>query len=96
MNLLLKALKELLSEEPKTIDCIFVNDKIIIYLEYSAKEWCYALHFKEEDLIEVEIIDDYKGESIVFGESISTDRDILNEICFDIHPKIMEFKSKVY
>jgi hypothetical protein len=36
MNLLLEALKELLTEEPKSIGCMFVNDKAIVYLEYSA------------------------------------------------------------
>ena len=91
-----EALKELLSEEPKSIGCIFVNDKAIIYLEYSAVDWSYALHFKGEDLIEVEMIEKYDGVNVLFGESIKTDRDILNEICFEIHPSIIDYKSEIH
>jgi len=90
------ALKELLKEEPKSIGCIFVNDKAILYLEYNALEWSYALHFKNEDLIEVEMIEKYEGINVLFGESIGTDRDILNEICFEIHPSIIEYKKELY
>jgi len=89
-----EALKELLKEEPKSIGCIFVNGKSILYLEYSAVEWSYALHFKNEDLLEVEMIEKYEGINVLFGESIGTDRDILNEICFEIHPKIINYKSE--
>jgi hypothetical protein len=91
-----EALKELLKEEPKTIGCIFVNGKSILYLEYSAADWSYALHFKDDDLLEVEMIEKYEGISVLFGESISTDRDILNEICFEIHPAIIEYKKELY
>lgn len=93
MNLLLEALKELLTDKPKSIGCMFVNDKTIVYLEYSAVDWSYALHFKGEDLIEVEMIEKVEGISVLFGESIGTDRDILNEICFEIHPSIIDYKS---
>ena len=93
MNFLLEALKELLTDEPKSIGCMFVNDKTIVYLEYSAVDWSYALHFKGEDLIEVEMIEKVEGISVLFGESIGTDRDILNEICFEIHPSIIDYKS---
>jgi hypothetical protein len=91
-----EALKELLNEEPKTIGCIFVNGKSILYLEYSAVDWSYALHFKDEDLLEVEMIEKYNGISVLFGESIGTDRDILNEICFEIHPNIIDYKSEIH
>jgi hypothetical protein len=91
-----EALKELLKEEPKSIGCIFVNDKAILYLEYNALEWSYALHFKNEDLLEVEMIEKYEGINVLFGESIGTDRDILNEICFEIHPSIIEYKKELY
>ena len=91
-----EALKELLREEPKSIGCIFVNDKAILYLEYNALEWSYALHFKNEDLLEVEMIEKYEGINVLFGESIGTDRDILNEICFEIHPSIIEYKKELY
>ena len=91
-----EALKELLKEEPKSIGCIFVNYKAILYLEYNALEWSYALHFKGEDLLEVEMIEKYEGINVLFGESIGTDRDILNEICFEIHPSIIEYKKELY
>jgi len=91
-----EALKELLKEEPTSIGCIFVNGKSILYLEYSAVEWSYALHFKNEDLLEVEMIEKYEGINVLFGESIGTDRDILNEICFEIHPSIIEYKKELY
>ena len=91
-----EALKELLREEPKSIGCMFVNDKAILYLEYNALEWSYALHFKNEDLLEVEMIEKYNGINVLFGESIKTDRDILNEICFEIHPSIIEYKKELY
>jgi hypothetical protein len=90
------ALKELLTEEPKSIGCMFINEKAIVYLEYSAVDWSYALHFKDDDLLEVEMIEKYEGISVLFGESISTDRDILNEICFEIHPAIIEYKKELY
>ena len=93
MNYILEALKELLTDEPKSIGCMFINDKAIVYLEYSAVDWSYALHFKGEDLIEVEMIEKIEGISVLFGESIGTDRDILNEICFEIHPSIIDYKS---
>jgi hypothetical protein len=96
MNLLLESLKELLTDEPKSIGCIFINGKSILYLEYSAIDWSYARHFKGEDLIEVEMIEKYDGVNVLFGESISTDRDILNEICFEIHPNIIEYKSEIH
>ena len=91
-----EALKELLNEEPKTIGCIFVNGKSILYLEYSAVDWSYALHFKDDDLLEVEMIEKYNGISVLFGESIGTDRDILNEICFEIHSNIIDYKSEIH
>lgn len=91
-----EALKELLKEEPTSIGCMFVNDKAIVYIEYSALEWSYALHFKNEDLLEVEMIEKYEGINVLFGESIGTDRDILNEICFEIHPSIIEYKKELY
>jgi hypothetical protein len=91
-----EALKELLNEEPKTIGCIFVNGKSILYLEYSAVDWSYALHFKDDNLLEVEMIEKFEGISVLFGESIGTDRDILNEICFEIHPKIINYKSEQF
>ena len=91
-----EALKELLKEEPTSIGCMFVNDKAIVYLEYNALEWSYALHFKNEDLLEVEMIEKFEGISVLFGESIGTDRDILNEICFEIHPSIIEYKSEIH
>jgi len=91
-----EALKELLKEEPTSIGCMFVNDKAIVYLEYNALEWSYALHFKNEDLLEVEMIEKYEGINVLFGESIGTDRDILNEICFEIHPSIIEYKKELY
>tara|TARA_R110002167_G_scaffold8623_5_gene39422 strand:- start:1851 stop:2132 length:282 start_codon:yes stop_codon:yes gene_type:complete len=93
MNLLLEALKELLSDEPTSIGCMFINDKAIVYLEYSAVDWSYAIHFRGEDLIEVEMIEKFEGISVLFGESIGTDCDILNEICFEIHPNIIDYKS---
>ena len=68
----------------------------IVYLEYSAIDWSYALHFRGEDLIEVEMIEKFEGISVLFGESIGTDRDILNEICFEIHPSIIEYKKELY
>jgi len=89
-------LKEMLSDEPTSIGCIFVNDKAIIYLEYSAVDWSYALQFKGEDLLEVEMIEKFEGISVLFGESIGTDRDILNEICFEIHPSIIDYKSEIH
>jgi hypothetical protein len=89
-------LKEMLSDEATSIDCIFVNDKAIIYLEYSAVDWSYALQFKGEDLLEVEMIEKFEGISVLFGESIGTDRDILNEICFEIHPSIIDYKSEIH
>jgi len=91
-----EALKELLNEEPTSIGCIFVNGKSILYLEYSAVDWSYALHFKNEDLLEVEMIEKFEGINVLFGESIGTDRDILNEICFEIHPSIIEYKKELY
>lgn len=91
-----EALKELLREKPTSIGCMFVNDKAILYLEYNALEWSYALHFKNEDLLEVEMIEKYEGINVLFGESIGTDRDILNEICFEIHPSIIEYKKELY
>lgn len=96
MNLLLESLKELLADEPKSIGCIFINGKSILYLEYSAVDWSYALHFKNEDLLEVEMIEKYDGINVLFGESIGTDRDILNEICFEIHPSIINYKSEKF
>ena len=90
------ALKELLKEEPKSIGCMFINEKAIVYLEYNALEWSYALHFKGEDLLEVEMIEKYDGVNVLFGESIKTDRDILNEICFEIHPSIINYKSEKF
>jgi len=90
------ALKELLKEEPKSLGCMFINEKAIVYLEYNALEWSYALHFKNEDLLEVEMIEKYEGVNVLFGESIGTDRDILNEICFEIHPSIIEYKKELY
>jgi hypothetical protein len=96
MNFLLEALKELLSDEPTSIGCMFVNDKAIVYLEYSAVDWSYALHFKDDDLLEVEMIEKFEGISVLFGESIGTDRDILNEICFEIHPSIIDYKKELY
>lgn len=91
-----EALKELLSEEPKSIGCIFINEKAIVYIEYNALEWSYSLHFKNEDLLEVEMIEKYEGINVLFGQSIGTDRDILNEICFEIHPSIIEYKKELY
>jgi len=91
-----EALKELLREEPTSIGCMFINEKATLYLEYSAVDWSYALHFKNEDLLEVEIIEKYNGISVLFGESIGTDRDILNEICFEIHPNIIDYKSEIH
>ncbi len=91
-----EALKELLTDEPNSIGCMFINEKAIVYLEYSAVDWSYALHFKDDDLLEVEMIEKYEGISVLFGESISTDRDILNEICFEIHPAIIEYKKELY
>ena len=91
-----EALKELLREEPKSLGCMFINEKAIVYLEYNALEWSYALHFKAEDLIEVEMIEKYEGINVLFGESIGTDRDILNEICFEINPSIIEYKKELY
>ncbi len=91
-----EALKELLTEEPTSIGCIFINDKAIVYIEYNALEWSYALHFKNEDLLEVEMIEKYDGINVLFGESIGTDRDILNEICFEIHQSIIEYKKELY
>tara|TARA_R110001592_G_scaffold102342_1_gene289030 strand:+ start:4481 stop:4762 length:282 start_codon:yes stop_codon:yes gene_type:complete len=90
------ALKELLREEPKSIGCMFINGKAIVYIEYNALEWSYALHFKGEDLIEVEMIEKYDGVNVLFGQSIGTDRDILNEICFEINPSIIEYKKELY
>lgn len=90
------ALKELLREEPKSIGCMFINEKAIVYIEYNALEWSYALHFKNEDLLEVEMIEKYEGINVLFGESIGTDRDILNEICFEIHSSIIEYKKELY
>ena len=90
------ALKELLREEPKSIGCIFINEKAIVYIEYNALEWSYSLHFKNEDLLEVEMIEKYDGINVLFGESIGTDRDILNEICFEIHPSIIQYKKELY
>jgi hypothetical protein len=90
------ALKELLREQPKSIGCIFINEKAIVYIEYNALEWSYALHFKNEDLLEVEMIEKYDGINVLFGQSIGTDRDILNEICFEIHPSIIEYKKELY
>tara|TARA_R100001198_G_scaffold18598_1_gene9111 strand:- start:490 stop:771 length:282 start_codon:yes stop_codon:yes gene_type:complete len=91
-----EALKELLREEPKSIGCIFINEKAIVYIEYNALEWSYSLHFKNEDLLEVEMIEKYDGINVLFGESIGTDRDILNEICFEIHPSIIQYKKELY
>jgi len=91
-----EALKELLREEPKSIGCIFINEKAIVYIEYNALEWSYSLHFKNEDLLEVEMIEKYDGINVLFGQSIGTDRDILNEICFEIHPSIIEYKKELY
>lgn len=96
MNLLLESIKELLADEPKSIGCIFINGKSILYLEYSAVDWSYALHFKDDDLLEVEMIEKFEGINVLFGESISTDRDILNEICFEIHPAIINYKSEKF
>ncbi len=93
MNYILEALKELLTDEPKSIGCIFINGKSILYHEYLAVDWSYALHFRGEDLIEVEMIEKFEGISVLFGESIGTDRDILNEICFEIHPSIIDYRS---
>ena len=45
------------------------------------------------DDAEVEMIEKYDGVNVLFGESIGTDRDILNEICFEIHPSIIEYKK---
>ena len=90
------ALKELLKEEPSSIGCIFINQKAIVYIEYNALEWSYSLHFKNEDLLEVEMIEKYEGINVLFGQSIGTDRDILNEICFEIHPSIIEYKKELY
>ena len=90
------ALKELLREEPKSIGCIFINQKPIVHIEYNALEWSYSLHFKNEDLLEVEMIEKYDGINVLFGQSIGTDRDILNEICFEIHPSIIEYKKELY
>tara|TARA_B100000497_G_scaffold59750_1_gene67935 strand:- start:354 stop:635 length:282 start_codon:yes stop_codon:yes gene_type:complete len=91
-----EALKELLREEPKSIGCIFINEKAIVYIEYNALEWSYSLHFKNEDLLEVEMIEKYDGINVLFGQSIGTDRDILNEICFEIHPSIIQYKKELY
>lgn len=91
-----EALKELLKEEPSSIGCIFINQKAIVYIEYNALEWSYSLHFKNEDLLEVEMIEKYEGINVLFGQSIGTDRDILNEICFEIHPSIIEYKKELY
>ena len=91
-----EALKELLKEEPSSIGCIFINQKAIVYIEYNALEWSYSLHFKNEDLLEVEMIEKYEGIHVLFGQSIGTDRDILNEICFEIHPSIIEYKKELY
>jgi hypothetical protein len=91
-----EALKEMLTEEPTSIGCMFINDKAIVYLEYSAVDWSYSLQFKGEELIEVEMIEKFEGINVLFGESIGTDRDILNEICFEIHPNIIEYKSEKF
>ena len=90
-----ESLKELLREKPNSIGCIFVKGKSILYLQYSAKNWHYKLHFLKDDLLEIEMICDDVGETVMFGESIGTDRDILNEISFEIHPSIIEHKSQM-
>jgi len=42
------------------------------------------------------MIEKYEGINVLFGESIGTDRDILNEICFEIHPSIIDYKSEIH
>ena len=41
-----------------------VSSENFLYLEYSAIDWSYAIHFKGEDLIEVEMIEKYDEEDI--------------------------------
>jgi len=54
------------------------------------------LEFVEDQLKEVKLKDELGGGMVLFGESIGTDFDILNEICFEIHPKTIQYKSEIF
>ena len=73
-----------------------VKKKKIDYLGSlkSITKWITNQNRKDDQL--VEMIEKYNGISVLFGESIGTDRDILNEICFEIHPNIIDYKSEIH
>jgi hypothetical protein len=56
----------------------------------------YELVFKEYGLTEIKRVDCLGGKCVLLGESIQTDRDILNEICFEIHFETMKYRNEIY
>ena len=91
-----KVLKELLSIQPNIIGGKLEAEKTIVNVDYTATGIQYQLEFVEDQLKEVKLKDELGGGMVLFGESIGTDFDILNEICFEIHPKTIQYKSEIF
>ena len=72
------------------------DEKTIVNVDYSSTQTKYQLEFHKDQLKEVKLKDKLGGGMVLFGESIGTDFDILNEICFEIHPKTIQYKSEIF
>jgi len=91
-----KVLKELLAIQPNILGGKLEDEKTIVNVDYTATGIQYQLEFVEDQLKEVKLKDELGGGMVLFGESIGTDFDILNEICFEIHPKTIQYKSEIF
>lgn len=91
-----KVLKELLAIQPNILGGKLEEEKTIVNVDYTATGIQYQLEFINDQLKEVLLKDELGGGMVLFGESIGTDFDILNEICFEIHPKTIEYKSEIF
>lgn len=89
-------LKELLAIQPNILGGKLEEEKTIVNVDYTATGIQYQLEFINDQLKEVLLKDELGGGMVLFGESIGTDFDILNEICFEIHPKTIEYKSEIF
>ena len=91
-----EVLKELLAKQPSFLGGKLQDNKTIVSVDYSAPGIQYELVFNDNQLKEIMFLDGIGGKMVLFGESIGTDYDILNEICFEIHPKIIQYKNEIF
>ena len=91
-----EVLKELLAKQPSFLGGKLQDEETIVSVDYSAPGIQYELVFNQSQLKEIKFLDGVGGKMVLFGESIGTDFDILNEICFEIHPKTIEYKSEIF